>query len=818
MCMVLVFGMRGRIACGRSSWRPPVRRRSLLAAMKWSPWGAVAIVAATLIFPLSAQAQQTAGPSIEGPPLDIVMLVDESGSLSGADVAREIQAAGTIAQTPLNPRSRVTVVGFGGVNQVAPNQDPTTVVCQPTVTGSTVALEYLARCVSGLHRRTEAEGDDTDYAAALAQAMNYLGSETPDSRQSPAGATKAIFLMTDGGLDVHRDPQYLPDWLPAAHHAVDLQLAAARAANVQIWPLGYGTISSSDQQYLRYLAASGAQNGCDSRTVSRPHAVIAQDSGSALNDLYALYASAGCLGVSQGSSGMLGAGQTRTLEVTIPAIASYGAISVDKGNPAIGVDYVAPDGQRVTGGTLGGSTFQRSGQDTAVDVLHVTDPAPGTWRVRLTAPAGLGQQLVSAAAFWQGAVRAIITASPPSARVGQPIKVTLSVLGPDGPITDPATLKQIQVGVSVTGDGLPASVSVPVSNSGEGQATATGVGDYNGTFTAPDRRGPLEFTGTAQGYGLYPTRVPTTVQVGAPSSLLQAVVEFSAPASVLPGQSVTGQILFSNQTGAAQRVRVALSASPAYATITSPDNTVQVPSGNSPASFRIAFAPNSPRGNMLLRVSVVDAANPDTVYGNGQLTITVSNPPGLFARYAWEIAGGIILVLLVLAIATSRRRQHRKDADVRGLSAMLRHDDGSPACAALKPPSRRADSFRFVIRDEDLSRPRLVHARSGDRAYVARRAGHGKVRLVTPEGDKSDITVGGSGEPLPDGFHLAFADTRVSARSHTGEDAFGEPGEHRIGGSSFSASSRSATTDRPRPGRVVPTEADASRDSADDWL
>lgn len=64
--------------------------------------------------------------------LDMVVLVDESGSETDAKVADEKQTVGTIVQSVLNPRNRVTVVGFGGVNHVAPDQSPGDVACQPT--------------------------------------------------------------------------------------------------------------------------------------------------------------------------------------------------------------------------------------------------------------------------------------------------------------------------------------------------------------------------------------------------------------------------------------------------------------------------------------------------------------------------------------------------------------------------------------------------------------------------------------------------------------------------------------------------------------
>jgi hypothetical protein len=712
---------------------------------------------------LPAQASQLGTPKAGNTPLDIVMLVDESGSLSDADVAREIQAAGTIAQTPLSPRSRVTIVGFGGVNGVAPNQDPTNVACRPTLTSGLVNLEYLARCVHGLHRRTEAEGDDTDYAAALAQAMSYLSPSTSEGQNSPAGATKAIFLMTDGGLDVHRAPQYLPDWQTAAHHAVNLQLAAARAAGVQVWPLGFGTISGSDSNYLSYISASGAQTACDTRAASRPRAIVVSNSADALDALYSLYAAAGCLGRSKGSSVTVPPGQTRALTVNIPAIASAGAISVDKGNPAIRVDYLTPDGTTVTGGSLGASTFQHSGQDTAVDVLHISDPAPGLWKIRLTAPRGLSSQLVSATAFWQGAVRASILASPSSARVGQPIHVTLSVLGPNGPITDPATLRQIDVGVSVTGDGLSAPTNVPVSNVGEGPATSTGIGDYQGTFVAPTTRGTLVFTGTAAGYGLHATQVPQEVQVGTQAALLQSAVVFSAAASVQAGKTVPGRILFQNQTGQDHRVLLTLNAAHALATITTPTGVINVPSGNSQTSFAITFAGKSPRGAASVVLRVADAADPSTTYGSGQLLITVVSPPSVIGKYRWHILGALLLLVLLALAAYARRRGRRAAADVHDLFAMLRGGSEGATVSQLKAPSRWSDTFRFVIREEEGRSPRLDSRKPGDEEYEARREvvrsrRTGAVSVITPQGEELRVSLGGPGEELPIGVRLAFRD------------------------------------------------------------
>jgi len=216
-----------------------------------------AVMAASPAFaqPGSTSLLAGSGSTLENTPLDMVILVDESGSESTTDIQHEAEAAATIAQAPLNPRSRVTIFGFGGADGTAPDQNPIDAVCQPTVTSSKANLEYLAGCVTKLHARTAAEGYNTDYVAALTQAMNILSPSTPQGQQSPAGALKVIMMMTDGGLDETGNPAYpQPNWQTAARHAVSVELAAAQQAGVQVWPLGFGSISQSDAAYLGSLA------------------------------------------------------------------------------------------------------------------------------------------------------------------------------------------------------------------------------------------------------------------------------------------------------------------------------------------------------------------------------------------------------------------------------------------------------------------------------------------------------------------------------------------------------------------------------------
>ena len=201
--------------------------------------------------------------------LDVTVLVDESGSETPQKVADEKQTVGTIVQTMLNPNSRVTVIGFGGVNHVVPNQNPVDVVCQPTIASGAANLDYLTKCVGQLHRRTEQEGDDTDYAAALDEAMNYLGPGSTATPPSPANAIKVILMMTDGAVDVHRDTQqYGTNWQLGEQTAINQQLTAATSAGVQVWPLGFGTDIGTDVTQPQALAVPEQHGGPAARRPS----------------------------------------------------------------------------------------------------------------------------------------------------------------------------------------------------------------------------------------------------------------------------------------------------------------------------------------------------------------------------------------------------------------------------------------------------------------------------------------------------------------------------------------------------------------------
>jgi hypothetical protein len=572
-------------------------------------------------------------------------------------------------------------------------------------------------------------------------------------------------MMTDGAVDVHRNTQqYGTNWQLGEQTAINQQLAAATAAGAQVWPLGFGTdigtgvTKPQAQQYLNNMAAHGAPAVCDTRhAANQPHATWVNNPSDAISALDQLYADAACLGTN-GTQGPVAGGQPRTLTVNIPAIASAAAISVDRVNPAIAVMFTGPDGKPWTDS----SAISGADNNSPVEVLHlgnITSADVGAWQVTLTAPKGMASQLVSATMFWQGAVRAIITATP-SVNPGKPVDVELTVLGPNGPITDPVTLKNLIVGVTAAGQGLPSPVQIPVSAlTGPGN-----VGTYIGTYTAPSQPTTLTITGTAAGYGLYATQIPATVTVGTSSKGFAATPHFSGATSVQAGGSISGTVDFTNQTGSARHVLLKLTVSGTAATI-SPSTPISVPStssGNPPSvPFTVTIGKSAPAGGAGLEVQALDAGTGQP-YNAASDEITVTTPPGFLAKHLWEIIGILALILLALLAALASWKINRNRKDVRGLVATLRWG-GVQAGRELEPEGKWAEVFPFIIRDESSPSPRLDHPPKGSSVgvYQVRRAGRGLVRLTTPMGLRPyEVEVNGPGQDLGNGFELAFHDTR----------------------------------------------------------
>jgi hypothetical protein len=759
--------------------------------------------------------------------LDLVLLVDESGSETSQKVADETATVGTVVQSLLNPESRVTVIGFGGVNHVVPNQVPTDVACVPTIASGPANLDYLSKCVTKLHRRTEAEGDDTDYAAALSQAMNYLSPSGTATPPSPNGAIKVIMMMTDGAVDVARDTQqYGTNWPLGEQTAINQQLSAAKADGVQFWPLGFGTedigqnvdgTSVSVPQALRNLntmASQAAPSVCGTKEAAvQPHATWVNNPDDAINSVDQLYADASCGGVNFQQEALPPGGSV-TLSVSIPQIASAAAISVARTTPAVSVTFQPPSGASMSNAPV------MTGQDSAVETLHLYNVVAadiGTWHIKLTAPPGRVSELVRATAFWQGAVRALTTVSPPNAKPGQQVKVTLDVLGPTGPITDQSTLSSMVVGETVTGNGLPGTVGVQVT------PVSGAPGEWTGTYTVPGQPTTLTFTGTAAGYGLYTTQVSATVGVGSQTQGLNATPEFTGGSSVQAGGTIPGKVVLTNQTGSAKQVRLVAIVSGATAALSSPSGPVTVRSGSpSTVPFTVAVARNSPTGTALVQVEAVNAAT-GQVLNTAQQDFTVTKPPGFLAKYWWAILALVVLAILAILAALWRRQVIRDRKNVRGVEITLWRG-GEQKGRPLSAEKKYDEVFEFAIIGDDTPNPHLDHkGRATTGVYQVRRGKPGYLRLVAPGAGLKpyDVELHGPRADLGNGLELSFRDTRHANWGGSGGPAAayapagygGTPSYSGAGpgtGAYPGAAAPSGTGGPVRPAVYAP--------SADDWI
>ncbi|MFA1548394.1 choice-of-anchor X domain-containing protein [Actinomadura chokoriensis] len=762
--------------------------------------GRIAVGAAVLavqMLPLAAA--DAAGARAAGPEpmaMDVSILVDESGSLSDADVREEIKAATTIALGGLNSRSRVSVYGFGSQNR--PGENAITEACPPLVLDSSVKKDALGNCVRKLHRRADGEGNDTDHAAALAKGVNAL------SNGGPEGALKVVFLLTDGRLDVHRSPNYgriEGDRNAEAQKQVQTQLALAAANRVQVWPLGFG--GQIDRAALDGFAAGGYQGTCDGRSASKPKARVVRDSGDVLRSLAEAFAAAGCLGVSRSDETTLGPGQTRELKIDIPVIATDGNITVAKGDPRVRVDYLDPDGRTVpANGRVGDSEFRRAGENATVETLNVVNPRAGEWTVRLTAPGRLAKQLVSATAIWQGAVSSSLVVEPPSARTGQPLTVRLSLVTRQGAVTDAKALAGLNFTVQVTGQPPGPPQNIVIRDDGRAPDDQADDGRYAGTLTAPSRPGELTFTGVVSGYGVHAEKVPFTVAVSAQAPALQGRVEFSSGPVVRPGAEVHGKVTMENG-GAPVHGRLMLEGSGRAHAELRGDTDLTIGQGATTSPFTVRFPADAGLGGTSLTVKVVDAADLNEVYANGQLTVTVKPPPGWLAKHKYEIAGAALLLLALALLLYLRRRARRARVDVRGLRACLRQDGAE--LAVLKAPGKWADEFRFVVHDSAAGGPGLDYPQPGHSPVRARRGAAGKVVVQLPEGGpRYEIAIGGDGEPFEEtGLTLAFTDTRgrrptrPQRASRRSADAPASPGGQNGSGAELERAEPSTTPASP---------------------
>jgi hypothetical protein len=193
--------------------------------------------------------------------LEMVILADESTSMSLSDINSEIDAiVEMVSRRELSGDSittRIAVAGFGsGVNAVD-------VKCAMRQVETSNVTEFRD-CVAKIKRRS-GSGVATDFASAFEYAAEIFKST------NATNPSRAVILLTDGKYDPNGKRG---NGKPTSSEASKLNDAtnALRELRAQIWPIGFGKVSKEE---LDELAGSGASSECDS--AQQPRAIIGQE-------------------------------------------------------------------------------------------------------------------------------------------------------------------------------------------------------------------------------------------------------------------------------------------------------------------------------------------------------------------------------------------------------------------------------------------------------------------------------------------------------------------------------------------------------------
>ncbi|WP_235039434.1 VWA domain-containing protein [Kibdelosporangium aridum] len=718
---------------------------------------------------VSAHAEQPNGQNldIDVKPAQIVILVDQSGSIRQEDMIREQNAASLLAQSELSTRSTVSIVGFASDSGSKP---PVDVVCPPLLLTGAPERERIAQCIGGLRKRAAAEGHGTDHAEALKQAMSYLG------QGSPADGPKLVFLLTDGVLDVSDSPRYGVDKTAqqrndAAQQVIRQTLDVARDKGVQIWPLGFGKV---DKNALDQFAAGGFQGSCGP-SVPKPSATVVSTSEDVTGALLRSFSSGRCVGVGSVTNSQLGSGRDIEVPVTIPAIATDGSIIVVKNDSRISVEYIDPQGQPVSkSGESASGKFQASGENSAVEVLRVVNPAPGDWKVRVTSPPEVPPQNVLTAVTWQGAAQAVLHVDPPSPAVGQQVTVSLKVVLRGGkPVVRPELLQGLSFTAEMAGENVPAR-PITLQDNGQNPDDAAD-GTFTGRLTIPaDAQQGVSLRGRVTGLGISAADAIANVTIAPQLPTVLATTTLPTLSSTVePGDSLPATATISNNSGQRQRIQIGVQADgDAAITVPAEKAVHEVDPGTTTVNFDMAFGSTSPEGATTGVIRIVDAADPSRILHEKSFTVEVGYPfPWLRWIAGTALGAGLIVFALILVA-------RRRDQEVEGLVVEAIRDGHR---VSLQTAAQKAKQFRFTV-DTSGPVPRLNIAEVTEPvAFVLTRSRKG-LRLKTPFDGARTMQLGQEVD-LGDGLTIVVLDPAygdgqepVSVGGGTPDDLYSPPG------------------------------------------
>ncbi|MFD3534374.1 VWA domain-containing protein [Streptomyces sp. NPDC058664] len=691
----------------------------------------------------AAAAEAPAAPA-EGPdPIDFAVVVDQSASLADKDLARETEAAALIGQGEISERSRATVIGFGSSEK--PGQSPVREVCPLTVADA-AGRERLSDCVQELGRRDPARtGPGTDFPAAIRQAVTRL---TEGGRKG--GAPKVVFLLTDGRLDVADSPEYGSDresrQANGARRLTE-ELARARAARVQIWPLGFG--GEIDRAALAVMAGGGYLGGCSEVPGSVPRMRVVDTSAEIDKALQETFAAARCARIEHGTVGKPPA----DLTVVIPPIATDGSLTVAKHDPKVRVTYFDPAGRKVpVRGEFDGSGFEVSGQNGPVEALRVKNPLPGRWRVHVEAPEGHRDREVAVRAIWQGRLRSTVVLDPASPRAGEQVRVEVRMQTRRGVVvTDPKQLAGLSVAADLSGEGF-RPVAFRLADDGKAPDAKAGDVRFTGTLTVPaGATGDLELVTRMEAPGITSDRRPLHAVVAGDAPLVTAALVVDG-ATVHPGGTVHGTLDVTNNDSAPRTLRFALGdQTPGAELAVTPATVTARPNRSARVPFTVTVGDGTPLGELGGRITVVDTGDGDRVLRGAFLDVRVVAPPTWWERWWKVVAGGAAALLVLGAFVGIRLAARRRRRDLTSVTLELCQDGRPVDSLTVRRGQSPGGAYAFAV-DEPYGAPPALRRIPGgsSTAHVLRRTGAGEL-LLRPRGG-AQIPVR-TGEPTGLGDH-----------------------------------------------------------------
>ncbi|WP_053740200.1 hypothetical protein [Streptomyces sp. NRRL WC-3618] len=695
------------------------------------------------------------------PAVNYAVAVDESASLTDADMEVEKAAAKRIALGDVSSSSHVTVFGFAADEGKGRGAvDP---VCRRT-TLDAAGRETIGDCVGKLRKRKESEGTGTDFPNAIWQGVHDLTEGTDPSQP------RVLFLLTDGKLDVKDSKNYgdRPHRVAEGERKLTQALKDAAAQGVQIWPLGFGP--APDHRQLERIAAGGYQKGCTELPSAKPRASKVSGAKDVGSTLERIFAAAHCMRHEEGPEPQR---PPSTQKITISPLATVGSIVVDKGDPEVQITYTDPAGHKVpTSGTFHRSAFELAGGNDTVEALKIVDPLPGVWKVRAEAPEGHRSLPVAVSVLWQGELGSAIVMNPPSPRAGDRVTVTMRVQTREGfQIKDPRDYEGLRVRSELTGDGFD-PLPLTLTDDGKGEDEKASDGSFTGTAEIPaNARGALNASATLTAAGLSADTRDARGTV-APGELPVTTALDLPVADLHPGAEFTGTLDVHNTSGAPHTLKLSvndlkaglLSVTPAELTLKAGESaTRKVTVKVGPADVfgdRLTDDGLSLAGN----VTVVDTTDGNLTLVTSPLAVRVTPEPSVWDKYWWAFLTAAVLIAAAVAAVLALIRLRRARRDPHGLVLRLVDEHGEFLPGEHVAGHGHKQWYEFGVAEAHLS-PRIERRAHGP--YAVQRNPNGGA-VLRRKGGRSALSAAAPVQ-LTDGLSLALGEeTHKPHKSRTG--------------------------------------------------